>query len=141
MADVPQTTGYEPTCLAENDDLCVKPLFFHRLSITSTFDSAESTATLPPESDLGDEQRRNMLSSPLCCADGSRIYHSCRENSVSGSSHLPESAEKSAAVLSHERKSNQETRPTEKAFPRNINQFKEKTKATIQEMTSQMVQD
>ena len=29
MADVPPTTGFEPD-LAENDDLRVKPLFFHR---------------------------------------------------------------------------------------------------------------
>ena len=47
MADVPPTPIYEPKDLAENDDLCVKPLFFHRPSITSTYDSAESIATPP----------------------------------------------------------------------------------------------
>ena len=47
-------TGFEPSDLAEKDDLCVKPLFFHRSSITSTYDSAESIATPPPESDLDD---------------------------------------------------------------------------------------
>ena len=65
MADVPPTAGYEPKDLAENDDLCVKPLFFHRPSITSTYDSAESIATLPPESDSDDEQIRALLASPL----------------------------------------------------------------------------
>ena len=40
MADVPPTAGYEPKDLAENDDLCVKPLFFHRPSMASTYDSA-----------------------------------------------------------------------------------------------------
>ena len=40
-------------------------IFFHRPSVTSTYDSAESIATLPPESDLDDEQIRNMLASPL----------------------------------------------------------------------------
>ena len=48
MADVPPTTVSEPKDLAENDDLCVKPWFFHTPSITSTYDSAESIATLPP---------------------------------------------------------------------------------------------
>ena len=33
--------------------------------MTSTYDSAESIATLPPESDLDDEQIRTMLASPL----------------------------------------------------------------------------
>ena len=65
MADVPQTKGYEPKDLAENDDLCVKPLVFHRPSITSTSDSAERIATLPPESDLDDEQIRALLASPV----------------------------------------------------------------------------
>ena len=37
--------------LQKNDDLCVKPLFFHRPSRTSTYDSAESIATPPLESD------------------------------------------------------------------------------------------
>ena len=65
MADVPPTTGYEPKGLAENDDPCVKPLFFHRPSIASTYDSAESIATPPPESDLDDEQIRALLPSQL----------------------------------------------------------------------------
>ena len=33
--------------------------------MTSTHDPAESSATPPPESDLDDEQIRNMLASPL----------------------------------------------------------------------------
>ena len=45
MGDVQPTTSYEPKDLAENDDLCVMPLFFHRQSTTSTYDSAESIAT------------------------------------------------------------------------------------------------
>ena len=44
----------------------VGPLFFHRPSMTSTYDSAaESIATFPPESDLNDEQIRTMQASPL----------------------------------------------------------------------------
>ena len=64
-ADVRTSTGCEPKDLAENDDLCVKPLFFHRPSMTSTYDSAESIATRPPESVLDDEQIRALLASPL----------------------------------------------------------------------------
>ena len=57
--------GYVPKDLAENYYLCVKQLFFHRLSITSTQDSAESIATSPPEWDLDDGQIRALLASPL----------------------------------------------------------------------------
>ena len=77
--------------------------------------SAESIATLPPESDLDDEQTRNMLASPLylqereVSADRSRVYHSFRENSVSSPSHFRDSAGKPAAVFSHKRKSSQGT--------------------------------
>ena len=52
---------YEPMHLVNHDDLCVKPMFFHRPSMTSTSDSAESIATPPLESDLDDDQVRNML--------------------------------------------------------------------------------
>ena len=40
-------------------------MFFHRPSMTSNYDSAESIATLPLESDVDDEQLRDMLASPL----------------------------------------------------------------------------
>ena len=40
-------------------------MFFHRPSMTSTCDSAESVATHPPESDLDDEQLREKVASPL----------------------------------------------------------------------------
>ena len=35
VADIPPTAGYEPKDLAENDDLCVKPLLFHRANSCS----------------------------------------------------------------------------------------------------------
>ena len=65
MADVRTCTGYEPKDLTENDDLCVKPVFFLRPSIIWTYDSAESIATPPPESDLDDDQIRALLASRL----------------------------------------------------------------------------
>ena len=40
-------------------------MFFHKPSMTSTHDSAESIATPPPKSDLDDDELRNMLASPL----------------------------------------------------------------------------
>ena len=109
--------------------MLVKPMFFHRPSMTSTYDSAESIATLPPESDLDDEQIRNMLASPLHFAGErskcrpSRVYHSFKENSVFSSSHFRESAGKPEEGLS-----SQETlSDREGVFPQDINQFREKT--------------
>ena len=89
-------------------------MFFHRPNVTSTNDSAESIATPPPESDLDDEQIRNMLASPLylqeseVSADRPRVCHSFGETSVSSSAHFRESAGKPATVFSH-KKSSQET--------------------------------
>ena len=109
-------TGHEPKDLAENDDLCVKPLFFHRPSITSTYDSAESIATLPPESDLDDWQIRALLASPLylqereASADRSQVYHSVRENLVACSSLVPKSTGNPVALLSSMRKSSRKQR-------------------------------
>ena len=59
LADPTTNTGYEPKDLAEGDErFDTPPLFFHRPSFTSTYVSAESIATRPPESDLDDEQVR-----------------------------------------------------------------------------------
>ena len=109
-------TGHEPKDLAENDDLCVKPLFFHRPSITSTYDSADSIATLRPESDLDDWQIRALLASPLylqereASADRSQVYHSVRENLVSCSSLVPKRMANPVALLSSMRKSSRKQR-------------------------------
>ena len=128
-AETRSPISYEPNSRIVDNSTEVKPMFFHRPSMTSTYDSAESIATLPPESDVDDEQIWNMLASPLYLqerearADQPRVYHSFRENSVSSSSHFREIAGKPAAVFSHTRRSSQET-----AFPEDINQFKEKVK-------------
>ena len=47
-------------------------MFFHRPSMTSTCGPAESIATPPPESDLDDEQLRDMLASPLYLQERSK---------------------------------------------------------------------
>ena len=66
FAETHSPTGYEPKDLTEEDNfILVKPMYFHRSSMTSTCSSAESIATSPPESKLDDEQIRNMLASPL----------------------------------------------------------------------------
>ena len=65
--------------------MLVKPMFFHKPSMTSTHDSAESIATPSLELDLDDDQIRNMLLSPLnleAIADRSRVYHSFKEKSM-----------------------------------------------------------
>ena len=96
LAEPQLLTGYEPNGLTEMNNTEVTPMFFHRPSMTSTYDSAESIATSPPESDLDDEQSRDMLTSPVnlkereASAYRSSVYHSYRENSVSSSSHFRE---------------------------------------------------
>ena len=66
LADLHLPTSYEPEDLAEEDNpVPVKTLIFHRPSMTSTFDCAESIATRPPELDLDDEQIRTLLASQL----------------------------------------------------------------------------
>ena len=115
MADVRTITGYEPKDLAEKDDLCVKPLFFHRPRITWTSDSAGSIAT----SFLN---RIWMMSKFVLCwlhhfffsGETSKCgpitcYHSERENLVSSSSQVPKSTRKPVALFPRKRKSCQES--------------------------------
>ena len=90
-------------------------MFFHRPSMTSTYESAESIAT-PPESDLDDEQIRIMLASPLYLqeseASADRFTRlSLLQRKTQCQVHLTsrESAGKLAAMFSHQKKSSQET--------------------------------
>ena len=95
LADPTTFTGHEPKDLAENEVPRVNPLFTHRPRKASTCDSAESIATLPPESDVADEQIRALLASPLylqereASADRSQFFHFVRENLMSSSSQDP----------------------------------------------------
>ena len=111
LAEPTTFTGHEPKHLAEGRDLAeheelrVKPSFFQRPSITSTYDSAESIGTPPPESDLDDEQIRALLFSPRYLhereanADRSQVYHSVEENLMSGSSQDSKSTVTPVAVF------------------------------------------
>ena len=73
VAETHSPTGYEPKDLTEEDNSkVVEQMYFHRESMTSTCDSAESIATPPLESDLDDEQIRNMLASPLYLQERSK---------------------------------------------------------------------
>ena len=120
LAEPPSLTSYEPKDhklftedkhpsqyedLAEQEDLRVKPLFFHQPSIASTCDSAESIATPPPDSDLDDDQIRALLASSLFLheretnAERSQVYHSARENLMSSSSQYPLSTGRTGALL------------------------------------------
>ena len=65
-------TSCDPNDLVELSNTEVTPKIFHRSSVTSTYDSAESIAAHPPESDLDDEQIRTMLDSPLCLQERSK---------------------------------------------------------------------
>ena len=109
-------TVYDPNNLIEDNSIEIKPMFFHKPSMTSTYDSPESIATPPLESDLDDDQIRNMLASPLylqereASGDRSRV-------SVSSSSHFRESAGRPADVFSHKRKSSQESHSDREGIP------------------------
>ena len=70
MTESNLTTVYEPNDFTEMNKTEVTPIFFHRPSVTSTYDSADSIATSPVEPDLDDEQIRNMLVSPLYSQEG-----------------------------------------------------------------------
>ena len=84
----------------------INPMFFHKPSMTSTYDTSESIATPAPESDFDDDQIRDMLASSLCRREKQVLTdHEC----TTPSSHFRESAEKPAAVFSHKRKSSQDT--------------------------------
>ena len=65
LAEPSTLTGHEPDDLIEMNNTEVTPIFFHRPSMTSIYDSAASIATHPQEFDLDDEQIRGMLASPL----------------------------------------------------------------------------
>ena len=98
LAESNTFTSYEPNDLTEMNNTELTPIFFHRPSVTSTYDSAESIAIPPPESDVEDEEMMDVLASPLylqereASADQPRVYHSCRESSVSSSSRFRASA-------------------------------------------------
>ena len=129
LAEPPSLTGHEPKQLAEHrdlaehEDLRVKPLFFHRPSIASTYDSAESIVTPPLDSDLDDEQIRVLPASPLYLqereanAERSQVYHSEPENLMSSSSQDPIRTGRPVALFSSKNRLNQETIPIEKTFP------------------------
>ena len=80
-------------------------LSFHRPSVASTYDSAESIVTPLPESDLDDEQLRGLLASTLylrereASAERSQVDHCERENWMSSSPQDPTRTGKLVAVF------------------------------------------
>ena len=83
--------------LTAHEDLRVKPLFFHRPSFASSYDSAESIATPPRESDLDDKQIRAAGFTTVHAGARSK----CGENLMC--------TEKPVALFSSKNRSNQET--------------------------------
>ena len=86
-----QTTNQKIDDQDDIEEIGVKPLFYSQ----SAYDSAGSIAT-PPDSDLEDEQLRQMLSSPLKLQEWkenegqARAYHSERQSLMINSSRNPE---------------------------------------------------
>ena len=111
----------------------VKPMFFHRASKASTYDSLEhcdspSCVGFGRWASTEYAGSTTVLTKREASADRSRVCHSFRENSMLSSSHFRESAGKPAAVFSHQECRVKRHVPTEKAFPQDINHFTEKTK-------------
>ena len=134
LAEPTTFTSYEPKHLAEEKDFAehedsrVKPLFFPRPNVASTYDSAESITRSPPESDVDDEQIRALPASPLYLqgeanADRPQVYHSVRENLVSNSSQVPKSTKRPVALFSNKNRSNQESFSDSEDFLQDINKF------------------
>ena len=129
------------------DFVRVRPWSFHQSVIASTYDSAESIATPPPEADFDDEQLRALLASPLYLqereegADRSQVHHSERENLMSSSSQDLTSTGKLVAVFSSTNRLNQETFPTEKIFPSEINKFLGAVNRSSDSLTRQMLRN
>ena len=65
MAETTSPTRYEPIILIEGKSIEVKLVFFRKSSMTSTYDTSESIATRPPESDMDDDPNRKTLASVL----------------------------------------------------------------------------
>ena len=72
--------------------------------MTSSYDFAESTATLHLDLEINDDQSKHLLASPLfpqereASGDRSQVYHSHRENLVTDSSRLQTSTERPVAL-------------------------------------------
>ena len=115
--------------------MVIKPMFFHKLSMTSTYDTSESIATLPPESNVDDDKIRSMLAPPLYLQEREKKVqtdHSFITLSEQTQCQVHLTSEKVQGNLSrcsHTEESRVKTHfPTEKAFLQDINQFKEKVK-------------
>ena len=109
-------------------------MFFHKPSITSTFDSAQRIATPPHESDLDENQFPNMLASPLylqerdVSADRPRVYHSFREKLTGQFISLPRRCRETCRVVLTQKKVESINIFQQKAFLQDIKRFKEKVK-------------
>ena len=134
----------EPNNLTEMNNIEITPIFFHRPSVTSTYDTSESIATLPPESDLDDgtcwlhhctyKREKRVQTDHMFC-------HSYRENSVSSSSRFRASAGRPAAVFSNNESRVKNLTPTGTVFPLHIEQFKEKMKHYPHSLNRKVIRD
>ena len=126
VQDSTSATGHEPN-LVEDSSMEIKPMFFHKPSMTSTCDTSESIATLPPESDLDDDQSQNMLASPLYLQEQVLTddqFLTLSEKSQCPSHLMSEKVQGNLPRCSHTEESRVKTQfPTEKAFPQDIKQF------------------
>ena len=136
--------GYEPNDLIEMNNTGVTPTFFHRPSVTSTCNSAESIATPPPESDLDDEHKRDNT-----CAywrkkqvQTNHEFITPTKKTLCQSHHVFEQARRDLQLCSHTQESRvKNLTPTETVFPWNIEQFKQKMKSYSDSPNRKMTQD
>ena len=137
MAETHSPISYEPKDLTEeNNSILVKPMLFHRPSTTS------SMATPPPESDLDDEQIRNLLASPLCLQERKASSDRPTEKTLCQAHHVSEKVQGNLPQCSHTEESRVKKHfSTEKAFPRDLNQFEEKTKLSSGSLIRKKMRD
>ena len=121
MPESTSPTGYEPNSLIEDNSkdlnemtsMEIKTMFFHMSSMTSTYDPAESIATPRPESNLDDDQIRNMLTDHEFITLSTKTQCPVHLASVKVQGNL--------SRCSHKKESRVKTHlPIEKAFPQDI---------------------
>ena len=113
---------------------------FHRPSVTSTYDSAESIATLPLESVLDDEQMRNMLASQLYIQEREKQVQTDHKF-ITPSEKTLYQVETCSCVHTQEESRVKNRTSTETVFPWHIEQFKERMNHYPDSLSRKMTRD
>ena len=131
VPDSTSPTGYEPKNLIEGNSMKIKPMLFHRPSMTSTCDTSESIATPSPESDLDDDQIRICQLHRCTCRRDKQVLTDHEFITLFRETQCPvhllsEKVQGNVPRCSHIKESRVKTHfPTKTAFLQDIKQFRE----------------